>query len=295
MRRLALTLLATTAAIGLAASAATAADLPRKAPAYIPPPPPPPWNWTGLYLGGNFGAGWSRQQFGNEDSDFGSFNNTNAGFGSHNGVGPTGGFQIGYNWQFANSPIVVGLEGMYNFASIRGSGNSATSSADSFATGDGDTFHFVNTSFNSQFSSKVKDIALLTARLGLASGPQDRTLWYVKGGGAWAKTNYTLNTRTSTTETIQDTAPGDLRLLTNTTTDFNSFQQTRSRWGWTVGTGVEFGLWDNWSTRIEYDYLRFNNSSDSHCNNGNCGGFKQEIHLVTVGLNYRFNWGKGAY
>ena len=295
MRRFTLTLLATTAAIGLAANLATAADLPRKAPAPIVQPPPPLWNWTGFYLGGNFGAGWSRQQFGNEDSDFGSFDNTNAGFGSHNGVGPTGGFQVGYNWQFANSPIVVGLEGMFNFASIRGNSNNSASAANSFVTGDGDTFHFVNTSFNSQFSSKVKDIALLTARLGLASGPQDRTLWYIKGGGAWAKTNYTLNARTNTTKSILDTA--DPSLETITTTSFHSFQQSRSRWGWTVGTGVEFGLWNNWSTRIEYDYLNFSNSnvSDStftnFCNTGNCG-FKQEIHLVTIGLNYRF-WGLG--
>jgi outer membrane immunogenic protein len=134
----------------------------------------------------------------------------------------------------------------------------------------------------------------------LISGPQDRTLWYIKGGGAWAKTNYTLNTRTSSTETIIDTA--DLNALDSvtTTTSSHSFQQSRSHWGWTVGTGVEFALWDNWSTRIEYDYLNIKNSniSDSNftnfCNNtGNCGA-KQEIHLVTIGLNYRFNWGGKA-
>jgi opacity protein-like surface antigen len=299
MRRFTSTLLATTAAICLAASVASAADLPRKAPAYQPPPPPPLWNWTGFYVGGNLGAGWSRQQFGNEDSDFGSSNNTNTGFGGQNGVGPTGGFQVGYNWQFPNSPIVVGLEGMFNFASIKGNGNNSTSSADTFATGDGDTLHFVNTSFNSQFSSKVKDIALLTARLGLTSGPQDRTLWYIKGGGAWAKTNYTLNARTRVDETVIDTADINAIDSVTTTTSFASAQVTRSRWGWTVGTGVEFGLWDNWSTRIEYDYLNFSNSNISDggrftnfCNNtGNCGA-KQEIHLVTIGLNYRFNWGK---
>jgi outer membrane immunogenic protein len=34
---------------------ATAADLPRKAPAYTPPPPAV-FSWTGFYVGGN--AGW---------------------------------------------------------------------------------------------------------------------------------------------------------------------------------------------------------------------------------------------
>ena len=41
------------AVIGLAASQASAADLPRKAPAYIPPPP---LTWTGCYVGVNVGA-----------------------------------------------------------------------------------------------------------------------------------------------------------------------------------------------------------------------------------------------
>ena len=53
MRKSSLALLA--AAIGLAASQASAADLPRKAPAYIPPAPPP-ITWTGCYIGGNIGG-----------------------------------------------------------------------------------------------------------------------------------------------------------------------------------------------------------------------------------------------
>src|SRR4029077_20088410 len=41
------------------ATSAFAADLP--APAPIPPPAylPPVYNWTGFYIGGNIGAGWS--------------------------------------------------------------------------------------------------------------------------------------------------------------------------------------------------------------------------------------------
>ena len=40
---------------GLAASQASAADLPRKAPAYVPPAPPP-MTWTGCYIGANIGG-----------------------------------------------------------------------------------------------------------------------------------------------------------------------------------------------------------------------------------------------
>ena len=57
MRKSSLALLA--AAIGLAASQASAADLPSKAPAYVPPAPPP-LTWTGCYIGANVGGAWGR-------------------------------------------------------------------------------------------------------------------------------------------------------------------------------------------------------------------------------------------
>ena len=63
MRKSSLTLLA--AVIGLAASQASAADLPRKAPVYVPPAPPP-ITWTGCYIGANIGG-----VFGDASADFG--------------------------------------------------------------------------------------------------------------------------------------------------------------------------------------------------------------------------------
>ena len=60
MRKHTLSVLAA-AAVGLTASMASAADLPRKAPAYVPPPAPPPITWTGCYIGGNVGGVFTRQ------------------------------------------------------------------------------------------------------------------------------------------------------------------------------------------------------------------------------------------
>ena len=57
--RFAVALLATAAIVGISVSA-SAADLPRKAPAYIPPAPLP-YNWTGFYVGLNAGGSWGRQ------------------------------------------------------------------------------------------------------------------------------------------------------------------------------------------------------------------------------------------
>ena len=64
MRKSSLALLAL-ATIGLAASQASAADLPRKAPVYVPPAPPP-ITWTGCYIGANVGG-----VFGRRSADFG--------------------------------------------------------------------------------------------------------------------------------------------------------------------------------------------------------------------------------
>jgi len=59
MHRFAIALLATAAIVGISVSA-SAADLPRKAPAYVPPAPLP-YNWTGFYVGLNAGGSLGRQ------------------------------------------------------------------------------------------------------------------------------------------------------------------------------------------------------------------------------------------
>ncbi len=71
------------------ATTASAADLPRKAPAYVAPVG---YNWTGFYLGANAGYGWTSSGFGGDAHGF------------------VGGGQIGYNWQGFGSPLVLGLE-----------------------------------------------------------------------------------------------------------------------------------------------------------------------------------------
>ena len=71
-------------------TAASAADLPVKA----PPPPPPPalWNWTGLYLGAHTGGALDLS---NVSNPYGPTL-----FGDNiRSPGPLLGGQIGYDWQ----------------------------------------------------------------------------------------------------------------------------------------------------------------------------------------------------
>src|SRR5215467_6482528 len=103
MRRHSLVMVA--AAFGLAASQASAADLPRKAPAYVPPAPPP-LTWTGCYIGANVGGAFT-----NGDATFAGVevSRSNSGF--------AGGGQIGCDYQFAGG-WVVGIRDMFDGTSI---------------------------------------------------------------------------------------------------------------------------------------------------------------------------------
>ena len=93
------------AAIGLAATQASAADLPRKAPAYVPPAPPP-ITWTGCYIGANVGGifGHAKADFG-----FGELSTNNSGF--------AGGGQIGCDYQFTGG-WVIGIRNMFDGTSL---------------------------------------------------------------------------------------------------------------------------------------------------------------------------------
>ena len=165
MRKSSLTLLA--AAIGLAASQASAADLPRKAPAYIPPAPPP-MTWTGCYIGGNIGGA-----FGDLKATTPEFPGAEI---STNGSGFAGGGQIGCDYQFAGG-WVLGIRNMYDWTDNKRSG-SFVDPVSGFP---------VVANFNNQWFDT------LTARLGYAVAPA--WLLYFQGGAAWGhtSTNITFN------------------------------------------------------------------------------------------------------
>ena len=142
---------------------ALAADLPRKAPAYIPPAPPP-MTWTGCYIGANVGGA-----FGDASATF------NFGEVSTNGPGFAGGGQIGCDYQFAG-PWVIGFRNMFD----------GTSNDRSRTIGTGPLAGGV-VNFNNQWFDT------LTGRVGYALAPA--WLLYFQGGGAWAhtSTNITFN------------------------------------------------------------------------------------------------------
>jgi Opacity protein and related surface antigens len=259
MRRLHYGLLATVAAIGWT-SAASAADLPTKAPVQKAPVYDPGFNWTGCYVGGHIGGGWGRKDVSNGEI-FPGFNTQFNGF-RDDLDGFLGGVQGGCDYQFAQN-WVIGIEGQYSWGNLKGD----------FST---DPFLFGKSPGLGTFTAKTNRLANVTGRIGYA---WSRWMVYGKGGFAWAHDTYTLFR----------TQPVDPFYLSG----------SESRSGWLVGVGVEYALTDNWSAKLEYNFMDFGSKLVSLPGTFRAQNLAvppavtidQQVHAVKLGVNYRFNWG----
>jgi len=117
--------------------------------------------------------------------------------------------------------------------------------------------------------SKIDAFGLFTGQVGYA---WNNALFYVKGGAAVTSDKY--NTYTIPAGLLIDSAK-------------------ETRWGGTVGAGLEYGFAPNWSVAVEYDHLFMGTRNISA--NTPAGVFsatdriKQDVDIGTVRLNYR--WG----
>ena len=97
------------------------------------------------------------------------------------------------------------------------------------------------------------------ARIGYA---WDRLLPYITGGAAF----------------------GDIKMSPNT-----GAEETRTRFGWTVGGGVEYAFGGPWSAKVEYLYTDLGSAT---CSAASCGGTDTDVsfraNTVRAGVNYRF-------
>lgn len=155
-----------TAMLAVAATAASAADLPTTTPNYYAPVPV--YNWTGFYAGGILGVAGA------------NFNNNFA-----VGPGPTDeaagftiGAQVGYNYQFAPS-WALGIEADVSFQDIEGSSANGSFEEDWMATlraRGGYTFsrYFVYATVGVAFTHKESTVATVGSGddtvAGLAAG-----------------------------------------------------------------------------------------------------------------------------
>ena len=245
------------AALGME-TPASAADLPAQT--YKAPPPVvmPVFSWTGFYIGANIGGAWAHDGW--HDTFFPtSFNNN-----SNNGVF-IGGGQIGGNYQIGQ--FVIGGEWDFDWAAnhnnttgvvIPGVGNIVVNNNDRWIT-------------------------TVAARFGWAI---DHWLLYGKAGGGWVGNN---------SMTISNLTTG----FQVTCGSFNGFGNSCSNTtgGWLLGAGFEYAFTNNWTVKLEYDYLGLGNrtvfipagapflAGDTFTSNN------RNVQTVKVGVNYLFNWG----
>ena len=117
--------------------------------------------------------------------------------------------------------------------------------------------------------TKIDALGLFTGQVGYA---WNNVLWYVKGGAAVTDDKY--------------------RGLTAAGVVFDQTNDTR--WGGTVGTGIEISFAPSWSVAFEYDHL-FMGSHSVTLTSVNGGGLsrtdniKQDVDIGSVRVNYR--WG----
>ncbi len=253
------------ASASIAALAASGAAMAADmAPAYkAPPPPMPVFSWTGFYFGGNAGSGWGTKD---ETLEVGPFGPVPANSLALAQVGINGflaGGQVGYNWQWGWA--VFGIEGDFDWADLHGTAPCLVVVS---------------------CSAKVNWVADLTARLGFTA-VENRALIYIKGGAAWDQTDFTDN--------ITLALPGGPFSATGA--------GSQTRFGWLLGTGIEYAFAPNWSAKVEYDFIDFgtfnvplNVTATIPLPPGLpafSSNVDERIHMIKFGLNYRFNWGGG--
>lgn len=255
----------------LTAASANAADL---GPAYKAPPPvaaPVPWTWTGFYLGVHVGAGWGDKIW---SEPTGSVTNEGDLSGLVDADGTVAGFlgggQIGFNLQLLPN-WVAGIEADVSGADIKGA----------FPCFNG-IHAFVGETSADSCRSKSDVLGTIVGRIGPTVGPA----WiYVLGGGAWIRDHYS----------------DDYFLTPDCGGLCATYSASETRWGWTVGTGIEYAISANWSAKVQYNFMDFGTREltfiapvgpDIGCPCHYDENIQQRIHTVKFGINYRWNWGK---
>jgi outer membrane immunogenic protein len=240
---------------GIAAGQAFAADLP-PAPAPMPRAP-------AAYIPAPPPFSWTGFYIGgNLGGGWGRGNVVDSVFGANytNGNSATfvGGGQVGGNYQFGS--FVIGAEADFDwFANNNNSGTGTTVTILGAPT-------VLRVSANDRWETT------LAARFGWA---MDHALFYGKVGGGWVGAGNFAVTNVGTGASVA---------VSNSNTNV----------GWLLGAGFEYAFTQNWTAKVEYDYLALNNASynvtipstaqvDTFTNGG------RNVQTVTVGVNYLFN------
>jgi outer membrane immunogenic protein len=237
------------------ADAAFAGDVDPSRSAVAALPAPPAFSWSGFYVGVHGGYGWASSHWTLTGAIPPSAFPIVGTQEDMQSSGLLAGVQLGFDHQFGN--WVAGFEAELSLITSDASATVPLPATLSFETG----------------RSQTNWLATFTARGGYAF---DRSLFYVKGGVAGAEFKDSA--------WLTDVAGGYI--------DFGN--QTDTHLGWTIGAGYEYAILDNWTAKIEYDYLDFGTTREAFSANegGTSAQWNQSIahklQQVEAGFNYRF-------
>jgi outer membrane immunogenic protein len=175
-------------------------------------------------------------------------------FTNGNSTSFLGGGQVGGNYQIG--AFVIGAEAVFDwFANNNNSDNGTTVPGGAIL----------------RVSANDRWVTTVAARFGYA---WDHALFYGKAGGGWVGAGNFAVTNVGTGASV-------------------AFNNGNTNTGWLVGAGVEYAFTQNWTAKLEYDYLALNNASytvtvpgvgpDTFTNGG------RNVQTLTVGVNYLFN------
>lgn len=224
----------------------------------------PAINWTGGYVGVLVGYGQKTDDMLISGNDkFSNFIMAHNLFPSTIGLRPDGftlGGKVGYDYQFAPK-FVVGAMVDWSYSNIN---------ATSFAGG-----NLVGVSY----SEKISNIGDILGRVGYLVGDANRVLVYVAGGGTWATVKNTV--------TSAGLIPAFGAAPTGNSSD--------TKWGWSIGGGLEYKLDRAWSVDLSYLYSDLGTATTlvsmpigkSTTTFTNTEAVK--LQRVMLGINYKFN------
>jgi opacity protein-like surface antigen len=179
------------------------------------------------------------------------------------------GGQFGYNWQMPGRDLMFGIEG--DISAIQADGTNTCLATSGIVV-------------SATCRIRQDALATLTGRLGLVTGASGRTLFYAKGGAAWIHETIDVATARRFEDPFATTQDG-------------------SRWGWTVGLGVEQAVAPAWTVKMEYDYADFGRADvrtpygmiqttppipDYGAIPPSTASAQQNLHTFKLGLNMKF-------
>jgi len=248
--------------IGLIAAAtigttgiALSADMPVKAPAYAPPQAAP-YNWTGSYIGGNFGYAWGSDPINLTPGT--AFPGTVPLSLADNPRGVLGGIQYGTNWQF--NRFVLGWDSDFSFSDIKASQTVVTLPGGIVTSG----------------AQKLDWLSTTRGRAGYLL--TDNLLLYGTGGLANGR---------ATADTFITLAGCPLGTC-------SSGSESKTLWGWEAGGGLEYAM-GHWLLRAEYLHYDLGNLNYSVFDPRTPVGWvgasnKVSGDIVRGAVSYKFDW-----